>query len=1204
METVVAFNNELSGLYDSRPPISKAKMAAITKSAMRAIKLYKHVVQSVEKFILKCKPEYKVPGLYVIDSIVRQSRHQYGMDKDLFAPRFQRNLTETFANLFRCAPEDKSRIIRVLNLWQKNNVFKSEVIQPIFDLADPNHPIYHQMPPVGGGGGQGGGVGPGPSSSGALSLADISSGPNGLNSSGMELSMNSSVGDDKMGGAMPDLSEKKIKQLLNNPNVLRQLHTLQNFQNLKPQEENQKHRYQDEALQQHFQNVMKGNAGMPPGMGMGMGMGMSMNDSMDLNKDVEFISEQQTIEVINLDGGDSRSPTPDRDRYKRSRRSSRSRSRTPRGRGAGGGTGNDRRRRGSRSRSRSRSPRSSRRRGSRDRDRMDRSNRDKERDREHERERRKKGLPDIKKEHLSVCSTTLWVGHLSKLVYQEELSDTFGEYGDIVSIDQIVPRGCAFIVMNRRQDAHKAMQALKNHKLQGRAITISWAAGKGVKSKEWKDFWDLELGVTYIPWSKLSSDTDFDALEEGGMFDEDTMPIQMKQKINQAKNASKDHKGPSIAEAAGAPSVGVPPPSLIFGIDTTQPPPVGPVGPVGPPPGPGAPPPGLMGMVRGQFPMAPPMAINMPPPIMMPPTNMPPPMMMPTTNMPPPMMMPPAMMPPGFPGIGGPPHPMGLPPGAPFPPPGAVPPPISSGGQISNSGNVSDDQMDIEMDLEDAPPLPPQQQANFNPSPNNAELSPAAMANEMFQQRDRERDRDRDRSRGPGNSRWGGRDDVVEAAERWRAENGGGGGGPGSGPGPNAAFNEARARLNLNPIDHGMPRPDFMDFDNRGGPGGPRGMGPRGNHNGGPGGDFFQPNMNNRFNQPTSLMQMRIPPPASFNQRMGGPAGNGGNGVGPMFMRNQVGGPGGGGPGGGPGGRQQGPGFFNPRNPFNDNQRGRGGQGGGGGRGVGGGGGGGPGGRGRWSDDEDEGGNNFKRRGGPGGPGGNRFRGERGGEMMDDRRGNNSRGGRGGPREDRERPGFGNRRGSRDDSNRHSISSTDEGNKSASETEPKPKNVETELGSTNTGAPAASSRVDTEEDWDQELQDYEARMEAQKPASQSASSPPQEKVPAENQNFAKPADVAGGDPLATKSQTETSAACTPLYDELPPPAVPQTPTQPSKEPEGSLHHPEPQVIETAAAVLHEETVPAPAAELQTVAPSAEDSKAVAASADVETDADP
>lgn len=43
-------------------------------------------------------------------------------------------------------------------------------------------------------------------------------------------------------------------------------------------------------------------------------------------------------------------------------------------------------------------------------------------------------------------------------------------------------------------------------------------------------------------------------------------------------------------------------------------------------------------------------------------------------------------------------------------------------------------------------------------------------------------------------------------------------------------------------------------------------------------------------------MQMRIPPPNAFNQRMGGPGG------GPMFMRG-----GHGGPGGGPG-QGQGPG--------------------------------------------------------------------------------------------------------------------------------------------------------------------------------------------------------------------------------------------------------------------------------------------------------
>lgn len=105
--------------------------------------LYKHVVQIVEKFIKKvretglhsvitqflcttfvyahsgsvvyslcspqCKPEYKVAGLYVVDSIVRQSRHQFGPDKDVFGPRFTKNITGTFENLCLCPVEDRVR---------------------------------------------------------------------------------------------------------------------------------------------------------------------------------------------------------------------------------------------------------------------------------------------------------------------------------------------------------------------------------------------------------------------------------------------------------------------------------------------------------------------------------------------------------------------------------------------------------------------------------------------------------------------------------------------------------------------------------------------------------------------------------------------------------------------------------------------------------------------------------------------------------------------------------------------------------------------------------------------------------------------------------------------------------------------------------------------------------------------------------------
>lgn len=48
-------------------------------------------------------------GLYVVDSIVRQSRHQFGPDKDVFGPRFTKNITGTFENLCLCPIEDRVR---------------------------------------------------------------------------------------------------------------------------------------------------------------------------------------------------------------------------------------------------------------------------------------------------------------------------------------------------------------------------------------------------------------------------------------------------------------------------------------------------------------------------------------------------------------------------------------------------------------------------------------------------------------------------------------------------------------------------------------------------------------------------------------------------------------------------------------------------------------------------------------------------------------------------------------------------------------------------------------------------------------------------------------------------------------------------------------------------------------------------------------
>jgi hypothetical protein len=45
----------------------------------------------------------------------------------------------------------------------------------------------------------------------------------------------------------------------------------------------------------------------------------------------------------------------------------------------------------------------------------------------------------------------------------------------------------------------------------------AWAPGKGVKESQFKDNWDVDLGVTYISWDDLP--TDLDRLLEGSILD-------------------------------------------------------------------------------------------------------------------------------------------------------------------------------------------------------------------------------------------------------------------------------------------------------------------------------------------------------------------------------------------------------------------------------------------------------------------------------------------------------------------------------------------------------------------------------------------------------------------------------------------------------------------------------------------------------------
>ncbi|XP_071354617.1 SR-related and CTD-associated factor 8-like isoform X2 [Trachinotus anak] len=197
----------------------------------------------------------------------------------------------------------------------------------------------------------------------------------------------------------------------------------------------------------------------------------------------------------------------------RSRTRSRSRSRSPK-------------RRRSRSRSGSRKRKHRKRSRSRSRDRKRKSSRSyssERRAREREKERQKKGLPPIRSKTLSVCSTTLWVGQVDKKATQQDLTNLFEEFGQIESINMIPPRGCAYICMVHRQDAYRARQKLStgSYKIGSKVIKIAWALNKGVK-QEYKQFWDVDLGVTYIPWEKVKLD-DLDGFAEGGIIDQETV---------------------------------------------------------------------------------------------------------------------------------------------------------------------------------------------------------------------------------------------------------------------------------------------------------------------------------------------------------------------------------------------------------------------------------------------------------------------------------------------------------------------------------------------------------------------------------------------------------------------------------------------------------------------------------------------------------
>ncbi|XP_028938099.1 SR-related and CTD-associated factor 4 isoform X1 [Ornithorhynchus anatinus] len=717
MDAVNAFNQELFSLMDMKPPISRAKMILITKAAIKAIKLYKHVVQIVEKFIKKCKPEYKVPGLYVIDSIVRQSRHQFGTDKDVFGPRFSKNITATFQYLYLCPSEDKSKIVRVLNLWQKNGVFKIEIIQPLLDMAagassaapvaenatnnegSPPPPIKvsSEPPPVTTNSVPT--VPQLPSSDAFAAVAQLFQSTQGqqlqqilqtfqqppkpqspaIDSSVMAqvqaitAQLKTATAQPEPRAAFPQPEQKTTfdKKLLDRFDYDDEPEASEDSKKEdstpSPSLSQPPFGFAGDGVQQPaysqlpavdpFQQRMMGmqqdtirhQVPLPPnGQMPGFGLlptppfppmaqpAVPATPPVQQSFQAPFQApsepqaqkaHQQEMEVeppcnqeVKRHVSDSRksrsrsaSRSPKRRRSRSSSRSRRSRHRRSRSRSR------DRRRHSPRSRSQER------------------------REREKERERRQKGLPPIKAETASVCSTTLWVGQLDKRTTQQDVASLLEEFGPIESINMIPPRGCAYIVMVHRQDAYRALQKLSrgNYKVNQKSIKIAWALNKGIKT-DYKQYWDVELGVTYIPWDKVKPE-DLESFCEGGVLDNETLNPDWKGIPKKSENEVAQNGG---AETTHAEAVSPLPKTLPVPV-----PPIPVPAPITVPPPPQVPPhqPGPPGVGALQ------------PPTFTPPLGIPPPGF--AHGVPPPP--PPPFLRPGF-------NPMHLPPG--FLPPGPPPP--------------------------------------------------------------------------------------------------------------------------------------------------------------------------------------------------------------------------------------------------------------------------------------------------------------------------------------------------------------------------------------------------------------------------------------------------------------------------------------------------------------------------------------------------
>ncbi|KAI9595678.1 hypothetical protein BDF19DRAFT_441239 [Syncephalis fuscata] len=143
-DSLLIFDKELHALLGVKPPIKTAKVEQLTQLAVRYANNYKAIVYSVERFIRKCPREYRLSGLYLIDSICRQglsvarkleaaqkiSRQELGFTKE-YAQRFARDLSNMVHLVIDSGELAKEKGKKLIDIWEKFETFDSVTLEKI-----------------------------------------------------------------------------------------------------------------------------------------------------------------------------------------------------------------------------------------------------------------------------------------------------------------------------------------------------------------------------------------------------------------------------------------------------------------------------------------------------------------------------------------------------------------------------------------------------------------------------------------------------------------------------------------------------------------------------------------------------------------------------------------------------------------------------------------------------------------------------------------------------------------------------------------------------------------------------------------------------------------------------------------------------------------------------------------------------------------